>query len=110
MMAVAVVLLALPASAHGATLTSFGGTLTYAGAARENNDVAFAQGALAVTVTAPDVTTAPGCTGTAPTFTCMGVTTVIADGKDGDDSLDASGLTTARATLDGGDGDDALRS
>jgi Ca2+-binding RTX toxin-like protein len=108
MMAVAVLLLALPASAHGATLTSFGGTLTYTGEAGENNNVAFAQSALAVTVTAPDVTSAPGCTGATPTFMCTGVSTVIADGEDGDDSFDPSGLTTARATVSGGDGIDTV--
>jgi Bacterial Ig domain len=102
-------LLAAPASAHAATLTSSGGTLTYTGEAGEANDVTFTQGALSVTVMAADVTTATGCTGTGPAYTCTGVGTVIADGKDGDDSLDASGLTTARATLTGGDGDDSLR-
>jgi hypothetical protein len=106
-----VLLLALPASAHAATLTDFGGTLTYTAAPGEDNDVAFTQGAMGVTVTASDSDpiTATGCTGTNPTFTCAGVVKVIASGGDGDDALDASGLSTAGAVLDGGPGDDQFR-
>jgi Ca2+-binding RTX toxin-like protein len=108
MMAVAVALLAMPASAQAATLKSFGGTLTYTGAAGEDNSVSFTQGALSVTVTASDVTTATGCTGASPTFTCMGVNAIVSDGGDGDDSFNIAGLTTARATLSGGDGIDRV--
>lgn len=108
MMAVAVVLLAMPASAQATTVTNVGGTLTYTGAAGENNVVAFTQSGMTVTVSDNDVTTATGCTGTSPTFSCMGVGTVIANANDGDDTLDASGLTTARATLSGGDGIDTV--
>jgi Ca2+-binding RTX toxin-like protein len=106
-----VLLLALPASAHAATLTNFGGTLTYTAAPGEDNDVAFTQGAMSVTVAASDSDpiTATGCTGTNPTFTCAGVVKVVASGGDGDDALDASGLTTAGAALDGGPGDDQFR-
>jgi Ca2+-binding RTX toxin-like protein len=110
MMAVAVVLLAMPASADAATLTSFGGTLTYVAGAGEDNEVTFSQGAMGVTVTAADsdTITATGCTGASPVFTCAGVVKVVAGGGDGDDTLDASGLTTAGAALDGGAGDDVL--
>ena len=104
-------LLAAPASAHAATLNNFGGTLTYVAAPGEDNDVAFSQGAMAVTVTASDSDpiTATGCTGANPTFVCAGVVKVAAGGGDGDDILDAAGLTTAGAALDGGAGDDQLQ-
>ena len=102
--------LAVPASANAATVTSFGGTLTYTAAAGHDNTVAFTQSALSVTVTASagDPITATGCTGGGLTFTCTGVSTVVADGNDGDDTLNASGLMTARSTLAGGSGDDVL--
>jgi Ca2+-binding RTX toxin-like protein len=105
-----VLLLALPASAHAATLTNFGGTLTYTAAPGEDNDVTFTQGAMSVTVTASDSDpiTATGCTGTNPTFTCAGVVKVVARSGDGHDKLDASRLTTVGAALDGGTGDDEL--
>ncbi len=110
MIAVAVVLLAMPASAQAATLTNFGGTLTYVAGTGENNDVAFSQGAMSVTVTASDTDaiTATGCTGAGPTFVCGGVVKVVAAGGDGDDTLDASALMTAGAAFDGGAGDDDL--
>ena len=101
-------LLAAPTSAHAATLTNAGGTLTYAGAPGEENDVAFTQNAMAVTVTDTGPLTVTGCTGTNPAYTCAGVVKVVASGGDRDDLLDASALTMVGAALDGGAGDDEL--
>ena len=111
MLAVGVALLALPASAHAATVTNFGGTLTYAGTPGENGNITFSESAMGVTVRelGGGTITATGCTGTSPNVTCAGVTKVVADGKDGDDVLNAAGLTTVPATLDGGAGDDELQ-
>src|SRR3954468_24441294 len=104
-------LLAAPASAHAATLTNAGGTLTYVAGAGKDNDVAFSQAPASVTVTASDSDpiTATGCTGTNPVLTCPGVVKIVAGGGDRDDDLDASLLTTTGAALDGGAGDDRLQ-
>src|SRR3954469_8224109 len=104
----AALLLAMPASAHAATLTSSNGTLTYKAAAGKANTVTFTQAALSVTVTRgadDDAIARTGCTEGIPgtTFDCPGVTAVVADGNDGADTLDATGLTTARVDLRGGD-------
>ena len=103
-------LLALPASAHAATVTNFGGTLTYTGAPGEDNQVTFTQSGTDVTVTESSghTLTPTGCAGTAFAVTCAGVTKVVANGGDGDDSLTAS-MTSIPATLDGGAGDDVMR-
>jgi Ca2+-binding RTX toxin-like protein len=102
-------LLAAPAGAHAATLTNVGGTLTYAGAPGEENDVAFTQNAMTVTVTDTGPLIVTGCTGTNPVYTCAGVVKVVAGGGDRDDDFDASLLTTVGAALDGGAGDDRLQ-
>ena len=110
----AALLLAAPASAHAATLTSSGTTLTYTAAAGKTNNVTFTTGVGGVTVarggTDDDPIAPTGCTETVPgtTYSCAGVTAVVADGKDGNDALNASGLTDARATLTGGAGNDSL--
>jgi Ca2+-binding RTX toxin-like protein len=106
----AALLLAAPASANAATLTKTGSTLVYAGGGAPNT-VTFTQTGADVTVTAADgdPISPSGCGGGLPgTFICTGITAVVASGNGGNDALDASGLTTARATLSGGDGDDAL--
>jgi Ca2+-binding RTX toxin-like protein len=106
-------LLAMPASAHAATLTNLGGTLRYTAAAGKPNAVTLTQDTLGVTVTRgpdDDPITGTGCAETSPgtVFVCAGVTTVVADGGDGNDTLNASGLTAANASLAGGAGDDTL--
>jgi hypothetical protein len=110
----AALMLAAPASADAATLTSGGATLTYSAAAGRTSNVTFTQGVGGVTVTRAgadnDPITATGCAETVPgvQFTCAGITAVVADAKDGDDTLNAAGLTDARATLTGGAGNDVL--
>jgi Ca2+-binding RTX toxin-like protein len=94
-------------------LTSSNGTLTYKAAAGKANTVTFTQAASSVTVTRAaddDAIAGTGCTEVIPgtTFDCPGVTAVVADGNDGADKLDATGLTTARVDLRGGDGADTL--
>jgi Ca2+-binding RTX toxin-like protein len=116
----AALLLAAPASAHAATLTKSGSTLTYTGLAAANH-VTFVEspaGSITVTRQAGDTDTisATGCQPITPgtQYLCpaapdvVGVTTVVADSGAGNDSLDASGLTAARASLTGGAGDDTL--
>jgi Ca2+-binding RTX toxin-like protein len=102
-------------AADAATLTNAGGTLTYDGT-DAGNDVDFAEtGPNTVSLTRSDedpITNAPeNCTEDTPdtSFTCTGVTRVVANGNGGDDTFDASGLTTIPATLNGGAGADDLR-
>jgi Ca2+-binding RTX toxin-like protein len=111
-----VVLLAASANAQAATLTQTGSTLRYTADSDKTNVVTFTElsaGNIEVQRGGADndAITGTGCTedviGT--TFSCTGITAVVANGGGGGDTLDASGLTTARATLDGGDGDDHLR-
>jgi hypothetical protein len=109
-------MLAAPASAHAATLTKSGSTLTYVGGAGVN-EVTFTEsppGTVVVQRTGADndAIAATGCTTPeivpGRTIQCAGITTVVADGGAGDDTLDASGLTAARAALGGGAGSDVL--
>jgi hypothetical protein len=114
--------LAAPASAHASTLVKSGATLTYTAAAGKTSAVTFTEGTpgtVEVQRGAGDddtITLASGCqTISAGThYLCPGagdgapVTAVVADAGDGNDTLDASGLTAARATLIGGAGDDTL--
>ncbi len=108
------------AAAQAATLTrsgSTGGTLTYTGGAT-TSDVSFtetAPGEVTIDRNTPNdddpIVSTPrtGCTvANDETFTCTGVTLFVATGGDGDDTLDASGLTAIPATLGGGAGLDAL--
>ncbi|WP_081685773.1 Ig-like domain-containing protein [Candidatus Solirubrobacter pratensis] len=89
--------------------------LNYTGDPGRTNVVTFTEGSLGSIevqrgAADNDAITATGCTGPVlgTTFTCNGITGVTADGGDGDDTLDASGLTAARATLSGGAGNDTL--
>jgi Ca2+-binding RTX toxin-like protein len=111
---VSTLLLLTPATAHAATLANSGGTLTYTAAAGKANQVQFAQAGADVVVSRnpadADPIDASSCTVNTPgtMFTCSGVTAIVADGKDGADALTAPALTTVRATLKGGEGDDTL--
>lgn len=80
--------------------------LTYTAAPGHENVVGFTQpspGRVHVEdfnadpITASGTCTADGSGG----FDCTGITSVVADGRDRDDLLDATGLTDLRATLDG---------
>jgi hypothetical protein len=110
----AALLLAAPSAAHAATLVKSGSTLTYTAAAGMTNEVAFGEGPSGVTVTRSGADNDPilgtGCSETTPgtSFLCTGVATVVADAGNGNDRLNATGLTAARAVLTGGDGDDTL--
>jgi hypothetical protein len=108
----AALLLAAPASAHAATLTKTGTTLSYTAAAGRISDLTLSETSGTITVQAgvgdTDPITSSGCTAVGPAFECTGITSVRVDAGDGDDRVDAGGLTTAHATLLGGAGDDVL--
>jgi Ca2+-binding RTX toxin-like protein len=116
-LALTALLLVAPAGAHAATLTKSGATLTYAATGTTTNIVTFTEstpGSIVVQRSGADddAITATGCTtpeiDPGRTILCTGITSIVANAGDGDDSLDASALTAARATLSGGDGDDVL--
>ena len=102
------------AAADAATLVNAGGTLTYTGTDARSD--------LGIVQTAPDTVrferapfdadpiTTTDCTTTdgGTTFSCPGVTRVVATGAGGSDSIDAGGLTSIPATLDGGAGNEFL--
>jgi Ca2+-binding RTX toxin-like protein len=116
--AAAALALALPAAAGAATLNDAGGVLSYTAAPGATNVVGFHEtlpGTIVVTRDAlrdGDPVAASGCTASGLiVFVCTGVTHVVADAGDGDDTLDAfnlGGLSTATATLSGGAGDDVV--
>jgi Ca2+-binding RTX toxin-like protein len=114
-----------PAVVQAATLTNSGGTLTYAAADGTTSQVSFDEGPAGTIQVTRDsggddndpITAADGCVEDAPTtaYTCPGVTRVVADAKDLNDTIDAGGvftssigLTNAGADLRGGAGDDRL--
>jgi Bacterial Ig domain/RTX calcium-binding nonapeptide repeat (4 copies) len=121
---VSFLVLLTPAGAHAATLAKSGSTLTFTAQSGAKNVVTFSETAPGTvdvqrnTLAGDDdpIATAAGCQTISPGshYVCpgpgdgVGVTTVAADGKDGDDVLDASGLTAAHAALAGGAGDDTL--
>jgi hypothetical protein len=122
-------LLALPGSAHAATLVKSGSTLTYTAAAGRATDVTFSASGAAVDVMRvqgdADPIQATGCSGGPTSFSCPGIDrivvglgdgndvaqvgtfggVVILDGGPGDDRLGGGG---GNDTLTGGDGDDTL--
>jgi hypothetical protein len=100
--------------AYGATLTNSGGTLTFTGTAADNV-VDFDQagaGTINVDRSASDgdPIAATGCTENTPgeSYTCNGVTRLVANGGAGDDDLDAEDLEDIPATLTGAEGNDSL--
>jgi RTX calcium-binding nonapeptide repeat (4 copies) len=118
-------LLLAAAPARAATLTVSAGTLDYSAADGRRNVVAFDQlGPNTVRVTRQltaggdedAITSVSGCDPLTPnvSYSCAGVTRVVANGGDGDDRLDAGSLlsdgqlTTIPATLRGGPGKDVL--
>ncbi len=113
---VTALLLAVPASAHAATLTKSGSTLTYVGGAGVNQ-VTFTESSPGNVIVQrvgldADPIAATGCStpeitpGT--TIQCVGIATLVADGGAGDDRLDGTALTAVNATLKGGAGADLL--
>ena len=112
----AVALFAAP-SARAATLTFSGGVLTYTAAPGEQNNVSFDEsnpGTRLVQVHKrgldDDAIAGSGCLELTPgtDFACPGVTKVVADAGDQDDTLDATRLADIPATLIGGAGDDTF--
>jgi Ca2+-binding RTX toxin-like protein len=121
---VAAAALAAAAPARAAVVSDSGGTLRYVAAAGARNVVSFDESVPGTVVVRrfasaqdDDAIAATGCTtltaGSA--YACSGVTQVIADAGNGADVLDAggtelggTGLSTASATLTGGDGSDVL--
>ncbi len=114
-----------PAPAGAATLTATGGVLEYSADSGRRNVVAFEETApgtvrvvrqLSAGGDEDAFTTVQGCTpiGVAVSYSCPGITRVVANGGDGDDRLDAGSviaggsLETISATLRGGPGADAL--
>ena len=108
-------------AAGAATLAVSSGTLSYDAADGKANIVDFDQtGAATVHVTRDTaqgdddpITAGAGCSSAgADQFDCTGVTSVQANGRDRDDTFEASGagggLTALPATFDGGPGDDTL--
>jgi len=101
------------APAAASTLTLENGVVTYTGSAALSSDLAIAGGNASVVITrdASDtdpIATPSGCTDVNPTlFVCNGVTRVIVNAGDGNDTVDASTLTLP-STLDGGNGADTL--
>ncbi len=113
--------LALPAGAQAATLNVNAGKLTYTGAPGKISNVTFVETApRIVEVTLingnDDPITATNCTGAGP-YVCLDVTSATLDAGDQSDRLTAGhlvdpttfrGLTSVKATILGGDGNDAL--
>jgi Big-like domain-containing protein/hemolysin type calcium-binding protein len=110
----AALFLAAPAAAHAAAVTVSNGALTYTAQARATNRVAFAEtapGTVSVTTLPGDNDPAAGagsCSSANNVIRCTGVTAVVVDAGDGDDSISAAGLATIPATLQGGAGSDTL--
>src|SRR5918994_5539031 len=114
--------LALPASAHAATLTVDGTTLTYASAPGKTSNVTFVETAskrVEVTLIAgnDDAITSTNCSGSGP-YTCSDVSAVVIDTGDLSDRITAGYVDNTNTfvglknipirTLSGGDGNDAL--
>jgi hypothetical protein len=106
--------LALPGTAHAATLVKSGSTLTYTAAPGGVSAVSLAvpNAAQPTTVRVSragdgDPIQASGCGGAGDTFTCDGITRIVMSLGDGDDLADA-GTFSGAVVLDGGPGDDQL--
>jgi Ca2+-binding RTX toxin-like protein len=104
-------------AAHASTLSDSGTTLVFTAASGIANTTFFSEtapGTVDVGTYGDPATSAPAnCTdisagATGEEFSCTGVTAVSAATLDQDDTLDAGGLTTIPATLDGGAGDDGV--
>src|SRR3954467_3356626 len=123
---IALILFALPASAHAADLSvDAGGVLNYTAAPGKKSNVRFTEGATGtVTVESfpgqgqddDDITPGTGCTGANP-YVCTGVVSAVLDAGDMSDRLEAGyqdsdgtffGLTSIPTILTGGDGNDVL--
>jgi hypothetical protein len=126
------VFLALPSSAHAATLVKSGSTLTYTAAPGRASTVTFRvldpgnPGTVRVERAGDgDPIQATGCVPAGQDFTCTGIERIVAALGDGTDRADASTFTgpiafdggpgadqlfggAAADALDGGDGDDVL--
>ena len=106
--------LAVPASASAATLVKSSSTLTYTAAAGETNQVTFTVTGRSRSPGTPsgvpvddDPITPTGCTPSGGGYSCTGITRVVIDTGDGDDTVDADGIS-AVAQISGGAGNDTL--
>jgi hypothetical protein len=106
--------LAFPASAHAASVSVASGVLTYTATPGDTNVIALAEtapGTVTVTPQPGDNDAFGGGTGCTPNGhgdTCTGVTSVVVDAGDGNDTISAAGLTTIGAALHGDEGNDTL--
>jgi Ca2+-binding RTX toxin-like protein len=113
-------LLAFAPAALASTVSKNGGTMTWTADAAVDDSVSFTQsaGVQTVTVSSPsagdtlalgsDPATDCVLDTAADTVTCANVSAVSADAKDGNDYVDASGLTDIPITVDAGSGDDTI--
>lgn len=104
--------LVLPSAAFGAYASVTSGVLTYEAGAGELNAATLAYsngGATSVTDTGATIQAGPGCSISqgGEKAACQGVTSIVANLADGDDSA-VSMLLFTPVTLGGGDGDDTL--
>ena len=100
----AVALLALPAAAGAATVSSDGTTATYTAAAGEDDAVAITAGGITFAAGDGDADVdGRGLIGGGRAVTCPGATRVVAALGDGNDNVDA-GTAAVPTTADGGDG------
>lgn len=111
--------LCMPATAQAASLTVSGGVLQYTATPGRISNVTFietAPGAVVVTrgVGDDDAISAPGCSPSASSFTCGGVTSeVVVEAGDMGDRVtagftDGSGVSSVPVRISGGAGNDAL--
>jgi Ca2+-binding RTX toxin-like protein len=121
---IAAALLAFAPAAFASTVSKSGGTMTWTADAAVDDSVSFTQytdattGIKSVTVSSPTAADtlligsdpASDCVLDAvnDTVTCANVSAVSADAKDGNDNVDASGLSDIPFTADGGSGDDTI--
>src|SRR5690349_4361667 len=105
--------LAVPASASAATLVKSGTTLTYTATAGRTNQPIFNSPNSATTVEVRtgaddnDAIQATGCPTASGVSTCTGIATIVINTGDGDDRVDAVGVSAA-AQITGGAGDDQV--
>jgi hypothetical protein len=105
-------LAAVPAAAQAATLTNSGGTMTYTGGA-PGTSAFFSQSApgtvVLTIVSSVDPIGATSCGAGPNTYTCTGVTLVVADGGGGSYYLFSSpNILQMPVHFSGGDGDDII--